>query len=69
MPADILIPDDGTGAAIHHEVGPFIYKLYIVKGSLGKEGNERQRPDEYDTEDRQWVFPYKLTEFPHIYFE
>lgn len=53
--AQVFYPNDATRAAIHDEVGPFVDERHIVEGRLGKNGGERQDPDEDDAADRKWV--------------
>jgi len=56
--AQVFDPDDTARAAIHDEVGPFVDERHIVEGRLGKNGGERQDPDEDDAADRKWVLFY-----------
>ena len=53
--AEVFEPDDGASASIHDEVCPFVDECHIVEGRLGKNGGERQDPDEDDAADRKWV--------------
>lgn len=52
MMAQILEPDDGARAAIHHEVGPFVEEVDTGQFEfLGWHEPDGQIPDEGDAED------------------
>ena len=53
--AEVFEPDDGAGASIHDEVGPFVDECHVVERCLREDGSERQYPDEYDAAERKWV--------------
>lgn len=53
--AEVFEPDDGAGASIHDEVGPFVDECHVVERCLREDGSERQYPDECDAAERKWV--------------
>ena len=55
MAAQVLNPDDATGATIHNEVGPFVDEGDVVERRLREYGGERQNPDKCYAADRKWV--------------
>ena len=56
--AQVLYPDDATGATIHDEVGPFVDEGDVVERRLREYGGERQNPDKDDAADRKGVLFY-----------
>ena len=64
----IFPPDNAACATIHHEVGPLVDELHIVKGCLGEKGGQREHPDEQNAEERKRVFPYKSDIIVHLFF-
>ena len=65
--AQVLEPHHRARAAIHHEVGPLVDERYVVERRLGHDEEERQKPDECQTEQRQGIISYKIAKFFHIY--
>lgn len=53
--AEVFEPDDGAGASIHDEVGPFVDEGHVIEWCLREDGCEREYPDECDAAPRKWI--------------
>ena len=61
--AHMLPPDDGTGATVHHEVGPLVDEGDVVERRFWKEGGEREYADERYAYQRVGIVLCKMIQF------